>query len=116
MGFDSQKRLAKSHKTGNMEEGIWCELVKLHTVHIKEPTKELVGRKRESAKKGGEKHHPIAALGLGDSLGGGKDDGVIVGDETICFGLLQLLLRESKGYPARRGIHRFPLGHLVLRH
>jgi hypothetical protein len=46
MGFDSQKRLTKSHKTGDMEEGIWCELVKLHTVHTKEPTKELVGRKR----------------------------------------------------------------------
>jgi hypothetical protein len=29
-----------------MEEGIWCELVKLHTVNIKEPTKELVGGKR----------------------------------------------------------------------
>jgi hypothetical protein len=116
MGFDSQKRLAKSHKIGNMEEGIWCELVKLHTVHIKEPMKELVGRKRESTKKEGEKHHPIAALGLGDSLSGGEDDGVIFGDETIRFGLLQLLLHESRGYPARRGIHHFSLGHLVLCH
>jgi hypothetical protein len=82
-----------------MEKGIWCELVKLHTIHIKEPTKELVGRKRESAKKKGEKHHPIATLGLGDPLGGGEDDGVIVGDETIRLGLIHLLLRESRGYP-----------------
>jgi hypothetical protein len=88
--------------------------VKLHTVHIKKPMKELVGRKRESAKKEDEKHHPIAARGLGDSLGGGEDDGVIVGDETICFGLLQLLLRESRGYPARRGIRRFPLAILFF--
>jgi hypothetical protein len=114
MGFDSQKRLAKSHKIGNMEKGIWCELVKLHTVHIKEPTKELMDRKRESAKKKGEKHHPIAALGLGDPLGGGEDDGVIVGDETVCLGLIQLLLCKSRGYPARRGIHHFCLGYLVL--
>jgi hypothetical protein len=92
-----------------MEEGIWCELVKLHTVHIKKPTKELVGRKRESGKKESEKHHPIAALGLRDSLGGGEDDGVVVGNETIRFGLLQLLLCESRGYPACRGIRRFPL-------
>jgi hypothetical protein len=97
-----------------MEEGIWCELVKLHTVNINEPTKELVGRKRESMKKKGEKHHPIATLGLGDPLGAGENDGVIVGDETVRLGLVQLLLRESRGYPACRGIHRHPLGHLVL--
>jgi hypothetical protein len=88
--------------------------VKLHTVTIKEPTKELVGRKRESTKKKGEEHHPIAALGLGDPLGAGEYDGVIVGNETVRLGLLQLLLRESKGYLARRSICCFPLGHLVL--
>jgi hypothetical protein len=51
MGFDPQKRLAKSHETGNMEDRVRCKLVKLHTVNIKKPTKELVGRKRESAEK-----------------------------------------------------------------
>jgi hypothetical protein len=51
MGFDPQERLAKSHKIGNVEDRVRCELVKLHTVNIKKPTKELVGRKRESAEK-----------------------------------------------------------------
>jgi hypothetical protein len=74
MGFDPQKRLAKSYKAGDMKKGIWCELMKLHTVHIKKPAKELVGRKRKTAKKESKKHHPEAALGLGDPLGAGEDD------------------------------------------
>jgi hypothetical protein len=48
--------------------------MKLHTVYIKKPTKELVGRKRKTAKKKNKKHHPEAALGLGDPLGAGEDD------------------------------------------
>jgi hypothetical protein len=31
-----------------MENRVRCELVKLHTVNIKKPMKELVGRQRES--------------------------------------------------------------------
>jgi hypothetical protein len=58
MGFDTQKRLAKGHKTGNVEDIIWSELVKLHTIKIKKPTKEFVSRKREAAEKESEKHHP----------------------------------------------------------
>jgi hypothetical protein len=46
-----------------MEDRVRCELVKLHTVDIKKPTKELVGRKRESAEKESEEYHPIAARG-----------------------------------------------------
>jgi hypothetical protein len=114
MGFDTQKRLAKSHKTGNVEDRIWCELVKLHTVNIKKPTKEFVGRKRESVEKESEEHHPVAAWGLGDPLGDREDDRVLVGNETVRLGLVQLLLRESRGHPARCGVHRFTLGHLVL--
>jgi hypothetical protein len=88
MGFDTQKRLAKGHKTSNVEDRIWGELVKLHTVKIKKPTKEFVSRKRESAKKESEKHHPVAARGLGDPLGGGEDNGILVGNETVRFGLV----------------------------
>jgi hypothetical protein len=44
-----------------VEDRIWGELVKLHTVNIKNPTKEFVGRKRESAEKESEEHHPVAA-------------------------------------------------------
>jgi hypothetical protein len=100
MGFDAQKRLAKCHKAGNVEDIIWGEVVKLHTVKIKEPTKEFVSRKREAVEKESEKHHPVAARGLGDPLGGGEDNGVLVRNETIRFGLVQLLLRESRGHPA----------------
>jgi hypothetical protein len=88
--------------------------VKLHTINIKKPTKELVGRKRESAEKESEEHHPVAVWGLGDPFGAREDDGVIVGDETVCLGLDQIFLLESKGHPSRCGVRRFTLGHLVL--
>jgi hypothetical protein len=74
MGFDPQERLAKSYKAGDMNKGIWRELMKLHTIHIKKPTKELVGRKRKTALQESKKHHPEAAFGLGNPLGAGKDD------------------------------------------
>jgi hypothetical protein len=84
-----------------VEDRIWGELVKLHTVKIKKPMKEFVSRKRESAKKESEKHHPEAARGLGDPLGGGEGNGILVENETVCFGLVQLFLHESRGHPAR---------------
>jgi hypothetical protein len=49
MGFDPQERLAKSNETDDVHNRVWCELVKLHTVHKEKPTKELVGRERETA-------------------------------------------------------------------
>jgi hypothetical protein len=49
MGLDSQKGLAKSYKTGDVENRVWCELVKLHTIDEKKSTKELMGRERKSA-------------------------------------------------------------------
>jgi hypothetical protein len=49
MGFDPQERLAKSNETGDVQNRVWCELVKLHTVHKEKPTKEFVGRERETA-------------------------------------------------------------------
>jgi hypothetical protein len=57
-----------------MKKGIWCELMKLHTVHIKKPTMELVGRKRKIVQKESKKHHPKAAFGLGDPLCAGEND------------------------------------------
>jgi hypothetical protein len=48
--------------------------MKLHTVHIKKPTKELVGRKRKTAQKESKEHHPEAAFRLGDPLGTREDD------------------------------------------
>jgi hypothetical protein len=84
-----------------VEDRIRGELVKLHTVKIKKPTKKFVSRKRESAEKESKKHHPVAARGLGDPLSGGEDKGVLVENETVRFGLVQLLLRESGRHPAR---------------
>jgi hypothetical protein len=49
MGLDPQKGLAKSYKTGDVENRVWCELVKLHTIDEKKFTKELMGRERKSA-------------------------------------------------------------------
>jgi hypothetical protein len=51
MGLNPWERLAKSHETSNVEDRVRCELVKLHTMNIKKPMKELVGRKRESTEK-----------------------------------------------------------------
>jgi hypothetical protein len=65
MGFDPQKRFTKCDKAGDVEDRVWCELMKLHTIHEKKPTKELVGRKRKTAQEKGKKHHPKAVLGLG---------------------------------------------------
>jgi hypothetical protein len=83
MGFDPQKRLAKSDEIGNVKNRVWCELVKLHTIHKEKPTKELVGRERETAQEKDKEHHPVATRGLGDALSAREDDLIAVGDETI---------------------------------
>jgi hypothetical protein len=97
MGFDPQKRFTKSNKTSNVENRVWCELVKLHTVYEKKPTKELVGRERKTAQEKSKEHHPKAALGLGDPLSARKDDLVVSRDEAISVSLVQILLLENEG-------------------
>jgi hypothetical protein len=74
MGFDPQERLTKSNKTGDMQDRIGRELVKLHAVNKEKPTEKFVGRKRETMQKEGEEHHLIAARGLGDAFGAREDD------------------------------------------
>jgi hypothetical protein len=114
MGFDPQKGLAKSYKAGNVENRVWCELVKLHTVDEKKPTKELVGRERKTAQEKIRKHHPKAARGLGDALSARESDLIIGGDEAIGVGFLQILLLENRWHPASRGVRSDVLAHLVL--
>jgi hypothetical protein len=46
MGFDPQERLTKSNKTGDMQDRIWRELVKLHAVNKEEASEKFMGRKR----------------------------------------------------------------------
>jgi hypothetical protein len=114
MGFDPQKGLAKIYKVGNVENRVWCELVKLHTVDEKKPMKELVGRERKSAQEKIKKHHPKAARGLGDALSARESDLIIGGDEAIGLGFLQILLLELRWHPAGRRVSSDILAHLVL--
>jgi hypothetical protein len=44
--------------------------------------------------KKGEKHHPIAARGLGDALGAGEDDLVPFNEKSVFLGLGYIRLFE----------------------
>jgi hypothetical protein len=114
MGIDPQKRLTKSYEASNMQDGIWCELMKMHTINEKKPMKKLVGGKGKTTQKKGEKHHPKAISGLGDPFGAREDDLIFIGDKAISSGLVQILLCEDRRHPTGRGIRSLPLGHLVL--
>jgi hypothetical protein len=100
VGINPQKRLAKSYKASNVQDGIWCELVELHTINKKKPTKEFVGRKGKTAQEKGEEHHPKTISGLGDPFSAWEDNLIVIRDETICSGLAQFLLREDRRHPA----------------
>jgi hypothetical protein len=88
--------------------------VKLHTVHEKKPTKELVGRERKTAQEKSKKHHPEVARGLEDALGAREGDLIIVEDEAVSSGLVQILLLEIRRHPAGRGVSSVALANLVL--
>jgi hypothetical protein len=51
-----------------VENGIRCELVKLHTINKEKPTKKFVGRKRKATEEESKEHYPKAARGLRDPL------------------------------------------------
>jgi hypothetical protein len=93
---------------------VWCELVKLHTIHEKKPMKELVGREGKTAQEESKEHHPKAARGLGDPLSAREGDLIIIGDEAVSSGLVQILLLEIRRHPAGRGVRSLALAHLVL--
>jgi hypothetical protein len=88
VGINPQKRLAQSYEASNVQDGVWCELVKLHTINKKKPTQEFVGRKGKTMQKVGKEHHPKTIFGLGDPLSAGEDNLVVVGDEAIRSGLV----------------------------
>jgi hypothetical protein len=60
-----------------MENGVRCELVKLHTINKEKPTKKLMGRKRKAAEEEAKEHYPITARGLRDPLSAREFDGVL---------------------------------------
>jgi hypothetical protein len=71
-----------------VQDGVWRELVKLHTINKKKPMEEFVGRKGKTAQNIGKEHHPKTISGLGDPLSAGEDNLIIVGDEAIHSGLV----------------------------
>jgi hypothetical protein len=79
MGFDPEEGFTEGDKVGDVQNRVWRELVKLHAVNKEKPMKKFVGRKRKTAQKKREKHHPIAARGLGDALGA-REDSLIPSD------------------------------------
>jgi hypothetical protein len=88
--------------------------VKLHTIDKKKSTKEFVGRERKSTQKKIKEHHLKATWGLGDAISAREGNLIVIEDEAISLGLLQIFLLELCGHPAGRGIPRLCLGHLVL--
>jgi hypothetical protein len=96
-----------------VQKRVRCELVKLHTINKEKPTKELVGRKRQTTEEESEEHYPITTRGLRDTLCAWKLDRILGGDEVVHPSLLHLLLRDGRGHPAGRSV-LFSLGHGVL--
>jgi hypothetical protein len=88
--------------------------VKLHTIDKKKSTKEFMGRERKSAQKKIKEHNPKATQGLGDAISTREGNLIIIGDEAINLGLLQILMLELRGHPAGHSVPSLPLGHLVL--
>jgi hypothetical protein len=86
----------------------------VHTVHEKKPTKELVGRERKTVQEKSKKYHPEAARGLGDVLSAREGDLIIVRDEAVSLGLVQIIMLEIRRQPAGRGVRSVALAHLVL--
>jgi hypothetical protein len=87
MGLDPEKRFIKHNETGNVQNRVWCELVKLHAIDKEKPTKKFVGRERKTTKEESKEHHPIAARGLGDALRAGDDDLIPFDEESLFLGL-----------------------------
>jgi hypothetical protein len=73
-----------------------------------------VGRERKSAQKKIKEHHPKATQRLGDTINAREGNLIIIGDEAISLGLLQILLLELRGHPAGRSVPSLALGYLVL--
>jgi hypothetical protein len=88
--------------------------VKLHTIQEKKSTKELVGRERKTEQEESKEHHPKAARGLGDPLSAREGYLIIIGDEAISSGLVQILLLEIRRHPAGREVCSLALAHLVF--
>jgi hypothetical protein len=54
---DPKEGFAESNETCNVQDRIRREMVKLHAIHKKQPTKEFMGRKRKTMEEKSKKHH-----------------------------------------------------------
>jgi hypothetical protein len=46
MGINAKKGFAKGNRASNVQNRIWRDLMQLHTINKKKPTKKLMGRER----------------------------------------------------------------------
>ena len=51
MRKDAQEALAEGGETGNVEECVGRQVMKLKTIDVEKPTEEIVGRQRKATKK-----------------------------------------------------------------
>jgi hypothetical protein len=83
---DPKEGFTESNETHNVQNQVRRELVKLHAIHKKQPTKEFVGRERKTTEKKSKKHHPMAARGLRDALGTRKNNRSINSNYSLLLG------------------------------
>jgi hypothetical protein len=112
VGIDSKEGFAEGDEAGNVQDGIWRKLVKLHAINKEEPTKEFVGRKRKTVKKESKKHHPITAQGLGDAFSAGEDDRCHSDEKPLPLSLVQIGFLKFRGNPTGRRAPDLLLHHL----
>ena len=65
MGIDAEKTFTKHDKARNVENRVWCELVKLHTVNKEQSMKKFMDWEREVAEEKLRKHYPETLLRAG---------------------------------------------------
>jgi hypothetical protein len=114
VGIDSKEGLTEGDKIGDMQDRIRRELVKLHAINKKKPTKKFVGRKRKTTEEESKEHNPITARGLGDALSVGEDDRCHSNEEPLPLGLVQIGFLEFRGNPLGRRAAALLLRHLLL--
>ena len=58
MRVDTEVSLTEGDENCELEDGVRCELKKLHAVHEEKPTKKLVGWKGKTSKEEGQENYP----------------------------------------------------------
>jgi hypothetical protein len=96
----AEKCLAQRDETRNVEDRIKRELIQLHAINKKEPTKEFVGRKRKAAKEEGGEHHPEIICRARNDLIAGEHTSMDSWRKSRFLGLGQFPLGNGRCGPA----------------